>query len=467
MKVRISTQTTGGITRDATGAETYGTVVALAESPLRKGFLFAGTDDGRTWISRNDGGEWEELTDRFPGVPAGTYVRRLEPSSHDANTFFVAFDGHRTNDFTPYLFMTTDGGRSFRSIAGDLPTGGPDFVHVIRQDLRNPQLLFVGTDVGAYVSTDGGAHWQKFMAGLPTVPVHDLKIHPRDRELIAATHGRSIWIVDIAPLQEMTDQVMTAEAYLFQPRPGLQFGNPPIGGESTGNLLFQVPSPGYGAEIAYHIGGRGFEARTRAQLTIQDGAGQVVFRTAGPATPGLHKLSWNYRTQGPPPPPKTEEQIQDSIRAVQRVNEMVDSMVAAGSDREQLEQARDMILSGSLQGMAAGVAGGGGGGGGAGGRRDPLAFVDRPAESLSAGGRGGGAAFTPEMRALTQAARPISGAGMPGAGGARGGGGQAPLAGAGEYTVILKVGDREYRQPLIVHRGPDAGESGGFPEDLR
>ncbi len=108
---------------------------------------------------------------------------------------------------------------------------------------RNPNLLFVGTDVGAYVSTDMGGHWQKFMNGLPTVPVHDLKIHPRDRELIAATHGRSIWIVDIAPLEEMTDQVMAAPAYLFEPVPGLQFGNSPIGGESTGPAFLRGPIP--------------------------------------------------------------------------------------------------------------------------------------------------------------------------------------------------------------------------------
>jgi photosystem II stability/assembly factor-like uncharacterized protein len=474
-KIRISTQTTGGITRDATGAETYGTIVALAESPLQKGFLLAGTDDGRSWISRNDGGEWEELTDRFPGVPAGTYVRRMEPSSHDVNTFFVAFDGHRSGDFTPYVFVTRDGGRSFRSIAANLPTGGPDFVHVIRQDLRNPNLLFVGTDVGAYVSTDMGRHWQLFMEGLPTVPVHDLKIHPRDRELIAGTHGRSIWIVDIAPLQEMTDQAMAAEAHLFEPRPGLLFGHPPIGGESTGQLFFQVPSPSYGAEIVYRIAGSGgMERRApggpgasapQAEITILDAGGEVVHRANAPATPGIHRHSWNFRRQAPAvePPPKTEEQIRDSIQAVGRVRELVDSIVAAGGDREMLERTRDMLLAGNLQGMAAafGVAAQAGAGGRA--AADPLAFVERPAENWTVAQRGGGAAaFTPEMQVIMQAAQAITGGGglgrLAGAGGGMGGAGQGPLAEGGEYTVILKVGERELRQPLRVIRGHDAGE---------
>jgi len=490
-KARISTETTGGITTDATGAETYGTIVTLAESPMQKGFLFAGTDDGRTWISRNDGGSWEELTDRFPGVPPGTYVVRIEPSSHDVNTFFVAFDGHRTNDFTPYLYMTADGGATFRSIASDLPSGGPNFLHVVRQDLVNPNLLFVGTDVGAYVSTDMGVHWQRFMEGLPTVPVHDLKIHPRDRELIAATHGRSIWIVDIAPLQEMTAQVASSDVHLFTPKPGLQFGNPSVGGESTGQQFFEAASPSYGAEIAYWIGadaapGRpggsgaprgqrpqgqaggmpgaaapGGQARgAQVQIVILDAAGDTVHTGTSPFTPGIHRYEWNFRLSGQAaePQPKTEEQIQDSIAAVARIGFLVDSLAEAGSDRAQLEQMRDMILSGGRQQMMGAFGGGGRGGA----QAEPGAWVERPGESWptpGGGGRGGfGGGFTPEMQMIMREARAITGGGR----GGFGGGGQAGLADAGDYTVILKAGDRELRSTLTVLKGPDAGEGGGF-----
>ena len=159
---------------------------------------------GARWLTRNDGGTWEELTGKLPGVPPGTYVSRIEPSHADTNTFYVSFDNHRTGDYTPYVFVTTDYGKTFQSIVDDLPKGGPDFVHVVREDPCNRNVLFVGTDVGAYVSLDRGATWQRFMTGLPTVPVYDLKIHPRDHELIAATHGRAIWIVDINALSQIT-----------------------------------------------------------------------------------------------------------------------------------------------------------------------------------------------------------------------------------------------------------------------
>jgi len=149
-KIEVSTRTTGGITPDVTGAETHATITALAESPLEQGLLYAGTDDGRVWMSPDDGGEWIELTDRFEGVPAGTYVSRVEPSRHDLDRVYVSFDGHRTNDFTPYVYVSDDGAATFRSIAAGLPAGAPDFVHVVREDPRNENLLFVGTDVGVY-----------------------------------------------------------------------------------------------------------------------------------------------------------------------------------------------------------------------------------------------------------------------------------------------------------------------------
>src|SRR3989304_3413695 len=248
MKLRVSTRTTGGITIDATGAETFGTIVSLNESPVRPGILFAGTDDGRLWSTTNDGGSWTEHTASVKGGPAGTYVSRIEPSRYDSLTFYVSYDNHRRGDFTPYVFMTRDGGKSFTSIAGNLPTGGPDYVDVIREDTKNPDLLFVGTDVGVYASLDKGKTWAKVMTGLPTTPVLDLVIHPRDGELVAATHGRSFWIVDISALQQVDATVAAAPVHLFKPRTAFQWGEKPFNGESVGQKLFQVPSPQYGAE---------------------------------------------------------------------------------------------------------------------------------------------------------------------------------------------------------------------------
>jgi hypothetical protein len=301
--------------------------------------------------------------------------------------------------------------------------------------------------------------------------------------------------VDIAPLQEMTAQVAASDVHLFKLKPGLQFGNRPIGGESTGHQFFEAQSPPYGAEIAYWIGenanlrGAGGPPMAQGQrpqgppagrmageagapqargpqveITILDAAGNTVHTGTSPATPGLHRYQWNFRgmveTQAVEPEPKTEEQLQDSVQAVKRINELVDSLVEAGSDRAPLEQMRDMILSGGRGGLA-GAFGGGGGGGRGGGQAEPAAWVERPGESFAArgGGGGGGGGFTPEMRLLSQAARDITGGGGFGGGGR--GGGQAPLVEAGDYTVILKAGDRELRQTLTVIKGADAGEGGG------
>jgi hypothetical protein len=160
--------------------------------------------------------------------------------------------------FAPYAIVTEDFGRTFRSIAGGLPRGGINFVHVIREDPVNRNLLFAGTDLGAYVSTDRGGTWQRFMTGMPTVPVHDLKIHPREKELIAGTHGRSIWIVDIAPLEELTTDIVAAGAHLFKPRTAYRFNQAPDdqmgGGADQGHMRFSTNSPLQGAEFIYRVG---------------------------------------------------------------------------------------------------------------------------------------------------------------------------------------------------------------------
>ena len=501
-KIRISTEETGGITLDVTGAETFATIVALAESPVEKGFLLAGTDDGRAWMSADDGENWEELTGRFPGVPEGTWVRRVEPSPHDVNTFFVAFDGHRTNDFTPYVYMTEDGGQSFRSIGSDLPTGKPDFVHVVRQDLVNRNLLFVGTDVGLYVSTDMGGHWKKFMEGFPTVPVHDLKIHPRDHELIAATHGRSIWIVDIAPLQQLTGEALAADVHLFEPKPAFQYGSPRVSGESPGHNVFQVSSARYGAEIVYRVGpdaelaapaepseeaggerpegersdsaaaagppagppaggfpGMGGVGRQapgpEVSFTIFNAAGDTVNTLMGPGSEGFHRVYWDFKGRTPEEPevPKTPAEVQDSARAVEQMAAVVDSLVEEKvMARPMLERVADMMLTGDMEGLFSMFGAGGGGSGGMGSGE----FNERPGESWGGGGFSMGGNM---MRQMMRMVRPLGGIGaFMGAGG----GAQPPLVESGDYTVIMKAGDKEFRQTLTVVKGPGANAGGGM-----
>jgi hypothetical protein len=479
MRIRVSTSATGGITPDITGAETHSTITTLAESPIRFGLLYVGTDDGNVWLSRNDGGTWENLTGRFPGVPPKTWVSRVEPSSHDSATFYVAFDGHRENDFTPYVYVTNDFGRTFRSIASNLPRGGPDFVHVVKEDPVNRDLLFVGTDVGVYVSTNRGATWQRFMTDLPTVPVHDLQIHPRDHELIAATHGRSIWIVDIHPLQQMTQAVAAAPAHLFAPKVAYQYGDRMTGGGSTGHQWFSVPAPVYGAEIVYRL--TAGEARTRASIVITDVTGDTVQTLTGPGGPGVHRVAWNFRGRpAADTAPLSPAQRRDSVRFIARVEQVFDSLVQGGMNQAVANRMRDAIKSGNLQEMFQRF-------GGAGGGQRPVGaprFQERPGETL---GPARGAAARGEGE---QAGEEAAEAAMPGQSqiqeivralrppGTRGGGfsvtygtynptrrGAGPLAATGDYLVTLSVGGRALQQVLRVERMPSAGDAGFFFED--
>jgi photosystem II stability/assembly factor-like uncharacterized protein len=254
-KIRMSMARTGGVTLDATNAETHGTVTTVAESPVRPGILWAGTDDGNVWVTRNDGVSWENLTARFTGVPRTTWVSRVEPSAFDSATVYVSFDGHRGDDFHPYVFVSSDFGKTFRSIKNKLPD--TEYVHVIREDPRRRELLFLGTELTAYVSTDAGATWTRFNSGLPPAPVHDLKIHPRDRTLVAATHGRSFYVMDIGPLEQATDSLLEAPVVMFAPEPALLYTPRGAGGGvgARGSRPFGAPSPGPGARIPIRIRG--------------------------------------------------------------------------------------------------------------------------------------------------------------------------------------------------------------------
>ena len=445
-KIDTSLNKTGGITLDATGAEAYGTVVSLNESPMRPGILWAGTDDGNLWLSRTDGATWTQLRGPFPGLPDDlVYVSRIEPSKYDSATVYVSFDNHRRGDFTPYVYTSTDWGRTWRSIASNLPTGGPDFVHVIREDPVNRDLLYVGTDVGAYVSLDRGRSWQRFMTGLSPVPVHDLQIHPRDHELIAGTHGRSIWIVDVAPLQQMTPAVASAATHLFKPKTAYQFGDAYSEGHSTGQSAWEAPSPTYGAEIVYKVA----KAQDgQAKIVITDAMGDTVSTLNGPARAGIHRVAWNFRGRQPAREPLSPAARRDSVKNAQRMTRVIDSLVATGMKREALENLRKRVESGDTRGLFGG-----------GGRSNRQGFQERPGESPlpGNGGRANQGGGIPGLEGIDQdqlrdIMRAFRG---PGAGGGFFGGNPAPLANSGDYVVTLQVGGQTHRQLLRVERaGP-------------
>jgi photosystem II stability/assembly factor-like uncharacterized protein len=268
------------------------TLSAIAESPVQAGVLWAGSDDGLVHVSRNGGKTWSEVGAGIKGVPPSRHVSRIECSRFDAGTAYLSFDRHRQDDLAPYLFKTTDFGRTWRPIVKGLPKEWP--IYVVRADPRNRNLLYVGTEQGLFLSFDGGANWQRFRNGLPTAPVHDLVVQARDRELVIGTHGRSIYVLDVAPLQDMNQKSLASPAYLFDIKPVVLFRE-----LAPAPTVFAALNPPKGAAIYFALK----EApRKPARLTILDGAGKVIAELATVAVAGLHRAQWDLRRGGAPVP---------------------------------------------------------------------------------------------------------------------------------------------------------------------
>jgi photosystem II stability/assembly factor-like uncharacterized protein len=296
------------LTRGTPGAGAdYGhTITAVAESPLHVGLLYVGTDDGRVHVSRNGGAAWTDLSDRVPGLspdrrtglptrpdgsgePSYGCVTRLECSHFAEGTAYLAVDRHRQDDRAPYLFRTTDYGTTWKALAGNLPSGGP--VLVVREDLRNRNLLFAGTEFGLFASFNGGTSWHPLRAGLPTVAVHDLLIHPRDRDLVIATHGRGLYVLDIAPLEELTAAVLEEDAHLFDVKPAGLFQYHGSHG-LTGARTYAAPNPPFGAVLTYYLREK---AAPAPRLTVTDSVGNPVAVLRASDQPGLHRVVWDLR----------------------------------------------------------------------------------------------------------------------------------------------------------------------------
>jgi len=278
---------TGGLTSDVTGAENHCSIITISESPITPGLIWVGTDDGNVQITRDGGTSWANVRNRIPRVPDGLWVSRVEASHHEEGTCYVTFDGHRSDEFTPWVFMTADYGESWTDISADLPDG--HCVYVIKEDLENPDLLFLGTEFACFVSLDRGGSWTRLMNGLPTVAVHDLLIHPRDRDLIAGTHGRGIWILDdITALEQYGSEIAEAGSALFTTRPATDWLNVSRGG-SRGSFYFAGENPPDGALIHFFLTEPG-----TATLTISDVSGELVRQEVIEAGAGITRWIWDF-----------------------------------------------------------------------------------------------------------------------------------------------------------------------------
>jgi photosystem II stability/assembly factor-like uncharacterized protein len=328
----------------------YGNITALAESPKKEGLIYVGTDDGLIQITENAGGAWRKL-DKFPGIPDRTYVARILASQHDAGTVYAAFDNHKMADFAPYLLKSDDAGKTWKSIAGDLPARGS--VLAIAEDHKDPNLLFVGTEFGLYFTIDGGRKWLRLKGGLPTIAVRDLAIQKQMDDLAVGTFGRGIYILDdYTPLRGLKPETLAKESVLFPTRNALlyiqtrQYG---LRGKAfQGEAFYSARNPAFGATVTYYLkdgiktkkqqrhdaekeaAKKGVtlpyptadQLRAEAEeeapvvlLTITDADGQVVHTRTGPVGQGIHRVSWNLRHPAPvlprPRPPEAADDLFD------------------------------------------------------------------------------------------------------------------------------------------------------------
>jgi hypothetical protein len=322
-----------------TSTSFYGNIVSLAESPVKEGLLYVGTDDGLVQVTEDGGKTWRKI-EKFTGVPDNAYVSRLEPSPRDADTVYAAFDNHKMGDLKPYLLKSTDRGRTWTSIAGNLPERGS--VYVVVEDPEKSALLFAGTEFGAFFSIDGGGAWVKLEGGLPTIAVRDIAIQKREHDLVIATFGRGFYVLDdYRPLRLLTPDLLAGNA-VFPVRQAWMFvPASPYGWRGKGfqgEAFYSADNPPFGATFTYYLkdalqtkrkarqaqekkavkdGGAvsyppwdALRAEDREEppaivLTVSDEAGNVIRRLTGPVSAGFHRVAWDLRY--PPADPSANE----------------------------------------------------------------------------------------------------------------------------------------------------------------
>jgi len=271
------------------GIPYYPTLTAVAESQFKPGMLYVGTDDGLLKISDDDGLNWTDVTSRLAGLPKETWINTFEPSTHFAGTMYVAINNYRNDDFTNYIYKTTDFGQTWNSIAGDLPKDR--VARTLREDPKNPNLLYLGTELGLFISINSGENWVELKNNMPTLAFNDLVIHPRDNDLILATHGRGVWVLDnLNSLQELTPKMLNQDAALFNIPTGVMI-NYSNTGAHTGDMYYRGENPQYGALIDFYL--KSAVNKADISLSILDMDGNEINSVKVDTTAGIHRSAWN------------------------------------------------------------------------------------------------------------------------------------------------------------------------------
>jgi photosystem II stability/assembly factor-like uncharacterized protein len=299
---KLQQSKTGGLTIDNSTAENHCTIYAVEISPLSEQIIWAGTDDGYVNVTTNGGKSWKNVTRNISGLPANTWCSYIEASPFSKGTAFVTFDGHRTGDKKTYVYKTTDFGISWHSLVTDDLKG---YAHVVCQDPVKENLLFLGTELGLFVSIDGGGEWVQFLGGLPKVPVNDLAIHPRDSDLIIATHGRGIYIIDdLGIIRQITPDILAKRVFLFKPVPVVTqnlrgYVRNSHAGEFVGDNPLEV------GKIFYYLKRRPLFGAIK--IEIYDSKGELIKTIPGSRQRGLNRVEWFLRLK-PPKPPRIKSQ---------------------------------------------------------------------------------------------------------------------------------------------------------------
>ncbi len=286
---------TGGLSLDATGAETHTSIIAIAPSPLEPGVIWVGTDDGNVQLTRDGGETWSKVSGNLRGVPPGTWVPDVQPSAHDPSTAYVVLEDHRRGNWETYLYRTEDYGESWARVDGSAVEG---FAHALEEDPVEPNLLFLGTEFGLYFSTDRGESWQRW-THVPAMPVRDLKIHPREADLVLGTHGRGLWVLDdIRPLRALSAGGPGSDLVrVYQPNRAIVHDvAEAIGYRSTGMAMWQGETRPYGAII--YFGVHPESGAGTVDITITDAAGRTVRTESVEGEVGLNRWVWDLRAGG-------------------------------------------------------------------------------------------------------------------------------------------------------------------------
>src|SRR5262249_7051182 len=304
--IKQKQEQSGGVTVDNSSAEMHTTIYSISESPKDKNLIWIGTDDGNLQLTRDSGKTWNNVVANVPNLPKNSWVSWVQASNFDAGTAYAAFDRHTFGDMAPYVFKTTDYGKTWTPIVTDKDSKTVrGYAHVIKEDLEKPDLLFLGTEFGLWISIDGGKSWAEFKGNhFPAVAVRDLAIQPRENDLVLATHGRGIWIVDdIVPLRNLTSDMTSKEVAFVTARP-VQQRIAANGGWANGDAVFVGDNPPDAAVITYYQKERHLFGKLK--IEILDSTGRVLDEIPASKRPGLNRVNWSMREKPPRVPPAAQ-----------------------------------------------------------------------------------------------------------------------------------------------------------------